>query len=304
MNILETQNLTKRYHRHERGNALDRVTLALPAGRIAGLVGRNGSGKTTLLHTLTGLVLPTEGTALALGQPVAKLEAAQLSQLGFVPQTPRFLEWMTGTDYLRYLATYYERWDTARQAALIRDLEFSADKQIAKLTPGDRQKLSFISAVCHHPKLLLLDEPSSALDPIVREQFLKTLLDLAREDDATVLISSHLLHDVEKIVDWVICLDAGQLIVSSPLDELQERYAVWIVTATDATTALPVKYNEPYILQTQVSGPRARLLVRDPAQHAAEFTRTHHVAIESHPLTLEQLFPLLISPSTVKPAAA
>ncbi len=300
MNILETHNLTKRYHRHERGNALDRVTLALPAGRIAGLVGRNSSGKTTLLHILTGLVLPTSGTALTLGQPVAQLEAAQLSQLGFVPQTPRFLEWMNPADYLRYLASYYERWDTARQAALLNTLELTPEKQIAKLTPGDRQKLSFISAVCHHPKLLLLDEPSSALDPIVREKFLTVLLDLAREDDATVLISSHLLHDVEKIVDWVICLNAGQLIINRPLDELQEAYAEWIVTA-DNGASLPLSFPEPYIIQAQISGPRARLLVRDAASHAEAFAQHHRATLESRPLTLEQIFPLLLPR---QPAAA
>lgn len=288
--ILETRALTKFFRSCL---ALDTVTLSLPRGRIAGLLGRNGSGKTTLLHHAVGLLLPTSGECLMFGCPAAELGAEQLGRIGFVPQTPRFLEWMTGEEYLRHTGTFYSRWDEKRMRELVGALDFDSVNKIATLTPGDRQKLAFINAVCHHPELLILDEPSSALDPIVRERFLTLLVQLARDDGATIVISSHLLHDVEKVVDWVTCLDFGRLVSHGPLDELQESYAEWIVTARDG--ALPARFPEPYVLFQEGDSRRARLQVRGAAGHEVDFGRRYGVEIASRPLSLEQLFPLLVN---------
>jgi ABC-2 type transport system ATP-binding protein len=287
--VLESRRLTKRF---DQTTALHEVTLAFPAGHIAGLVGRNGSGKTTLLHHFVGLLLPTAGDCLTLGVPARDLGSRELAQIGFVPQTPRLIEWMTVAQHLRYLGSFYENWDRARLSRLLAELELSGEPKVGALSVGDRQKFAVVSAVCHHPKLLLLDEPFSALDPIVRERMLTLLIELAREDGSPILVSSHILHDVEKVIDWVICLDEGRLTTNALLDELQERYAEWTITARNG--GLPARFAEPYILGQEGDGRAARLQVVDAACHEAEFRAQHGVEVSPRPLNLEQLFPLLI----------
>jgi ABC-2 type transport system ATP-binding protein len=287
--LLETRRLTKRF---DQTTALADVTFALPAGHIAGLIGRNGSGKTTLLHHFVGLLLPTAGDCLTLGVPARDLGGAELAQIGFVPQTPRLIEWMTVAQHLRYLGSFYEQWDRARLERLRTELELPAEPKVGTLSVGDRQKFAVVSAVCHHPRLLLLDEPFSALDPIVRERMLTLLLELAREDGSTIVVSSHILHDVEKVIDWVICLDRGGLAANAPLDELQEQYAEWTVSVRNG--GLPARFGEPYVLAQEGDDRTARLRVADAARHEVEFRAAHDVELASRPLNLEQLFPLLI----------
>jgi ABC-2 type transport system ATP-binding protein len=294
--LLETRHLTKRF---AEVTALDDVSLALPPGHLAGLVGRNASGKTTLLHHLVGLLIPTTGECLTLGTPARDLDRTELSQIGFVPQTPRLIEWMTVGQHLRYLGSFYEHWDSARVSRLQAELELPITPKVGVLTVGDRQKFAIISAVGHHPRLLLLDEPFSALDPIVRERMLALLIELAREDESTIVVSSHILHDVEKVVDWVICLNNGRLVANAPFDELQERYAEWTVTPRNGD--LPPRFVEPYVLTQEGDSRRARLQVDESARHEEEFRTCHDVELTIRPLNLEQLFPLLIQGNLRQP---
>lgn len=220
---LITQNLTKRFGFRSGGRAaLNSLSLEIAPGRVVGLLGRNGAGKSTLLHTACGLILPTTGSCTTLGRPCAELDAPELSQIGFMPQEPAFLAWMTVRQQLDFTATFYATWDRAREPRLLGDLELDPTRKIAQLSVGDQQKLGLILTVCHHPQLLLLDEPMSALDPIVRTRLLAFVVDLIREDASTILLSSHMLADVEKIVDWVVVLDRGELALNSALDDVQE----------------------------------------------------------------------------------
>lgn len=259
---LVTANLRKSFGAHP---ALRGLTLEIPCGRTAGLLGRNGAGKTTLLNLACGLLLPTSGTCTTLGRPTVDLRTEELARLGVVLQEGRFLEWMTVAQQLEFSGSFYPRWDRAREARLVGELELDRARKIGHLSPGDHQKLGLILGVCHHPELLLLDEPMSALDPIVRARLLALLVDLVREDDCTIVVSSHLLADVEKIIDWVVCLDDGQLAVSAPFDEVQEQHAEWIVTAPAGH--LPEKFAEPFVLVQEGDARTARLLVRaSPAE--------------------------------------
>lgn len=286
---LITHSLTKRYAEHI---ALESLTLEIPAGHVIGLLGRNGSGKTTLLNLACGLLLPTSGTCTTLGKSTPDLDAPELNRLGVVFQEPRFLDWMTVEQHLEFTAAFYPKWDPARQSRLLEELELDRKRKIAQLSVGDRQKLAIILAVCHHPSLLLLDEPMSALDPIARTDLLAFLLDLVREDNCTIVISSHILADVEKIIDWVICLDLGELAVSAALDELQERYAEWIVTS--AAGNLPSTFSETFVLTQEVTPHNARLRVRHDEATAAAFQVHHQAEVVRRRLDLDQLFPLLV----------
>lgn len=284
------RDLSKRFDAHV---ALRDVSVEIPSGRVAGLLGRNGSGKTTLFNIACGLMLPTSGTCMTLGRAAADLDSAELAQLGVVFQENRFLDWMTVRQHLEYTGSFYPRWDWEREKRLLSELELDERRKIVQLSTGDQQKLGVILGVCHHPALLLLDEPMSVLDPIVRTQLLTFLVDFVREDGCTIVISSHLLGDVEKIVDWIVCLDAGALTVSAPFDEIQESYEEWIVTPTSGS--LPVRFTETWVLTQEVGGRQARLRVRAPGEaleHA--FASTHGATIAKRPLNLDQLFPLLV----------
>ncbi|MBI3886232.1 MAG: ABC transporter ATP-binding protein [Opitutae bacterium] len=282
--------LTKIFPGH---TALDDVTLAIPAGHVVGLLGRNGAGKTTLLHLAAGLALPTSGACHTLGCRTDRLDSPELTRLGLVMQEAKFIEWMTVAQHLDFTASFYPQWDRDLQRRLAELLEVPGKRKIAELSTGDRQKVAILLGVCHRPALLLLDEPMSSLDPIVRARMLDVLLERLRDDGCTVVISSHLLSDIEKIVDWIIALDAGRVTEDSALDELQESFAEWTVTAADARP-LPA-FAAPFILAQQRSDRLARLTVRTRAPAAAEeFAAAHGVAVQTRRLSLDEMFPLLL----------
>jgi ABC-2 type transport system ATP-binding protein len=272
--------------------ALDNVSLSIPEGSIVGLIGKNGSGKTTLMRHIIGLYLPTSGECHTLGCPSGKLGSAELSRIGIVHQENLFLDWMTVEQHLRYVASFYRTWDRDRETRLLRELELEPKARVGTLSPGNAQKLGILLAVCHRPSLLLLDEPVSALDPIAREAFLRFLFELLQEDDSTVVISSHILRDVEKVVDHVICLDRGRVRADAPLDALQVRYSEWRVTAPAGR--LPVHFEEPFILSQQVDGRQAHVLVRDATDRIEAFRQRYGADVVSAPLNLERMFPLLL----------
>jgi ABC-2 type transport system ATP-binding protein len=282
-------NVTQRFGSH---TALRDVSLEIPSGRIVGLLGRNGAGKTTLLHIAAGMLLPTEGTCTTLGTPTSQLDTPQLTRLGLVQQEGRCLEWMTVRQQLDFNASFYPRWDRDLERRVIDSLELDPTRKIVQLSPGDRQKVGILLGVCHRPSLLLLDEPISALDPIVRKRLLDFLLELLRDDGCTVMISSHILNDVEKIVDWIVALDAGEVVEDSAFDVLQESYAEW--TLTSPSGALPTAFTEPFVINHQGNARQALLRVRTAEpEAAARFAAAHHAEIRTRPLNLDEMFPLI-----------
>ena len=274
--------------------ALDGIDLTIPADHVVGLLGRNGAGKTTLLQLAAGILLPTSGSCRTLGQRSDELDTPQLSHLGLVPQEGRFIEWMTAAQHLDFTASFYPTWDRDLQRRLVEILEVPLAQKIAHLSTGDRQKVGILLGVCHRPALLLLDEPMSSLDPIARARMLDVLLERLRDDGCTVVISSHILNDVEKIVDWVVALDAGRVTENASFDELQESFAEWTLTSTNG--GLPAAFTEPFVLSHQGDARQALLRVRtaDP-EAAARFAATHHAQISVRPLNLDEMFPLLIA---------
>jgi ABC-2 type transport system ATP-binding protein len=217
----EMRDVTKKF---KDVDALDSVTLSVTEPSIVGLVGKNGSGKTTLLRHIVGLQLPTSGTCTTLGVSTSQLDAAQLSRMGMSHQHDQLLPGMRVDQMLRYVSGFYDRWDTALEKHLVSLFEIDTKARIITTTPGNRQKLSLVIAVCHHPSLLLLDEPLSDLDPIVRRDVVETILDQFRNDAVAIVISSHLLQDIERIADRIVCLDEGHVIADSSLDDLKEKY--------------------------------------------------------------------------------
>ena len=287
--VFEVKNLTKTF-----GDvtALDNVSVSVPGPAVVGLIGRNGSGKTTLLRHVIGLYLPTSGHCTTLGCPSDKLGSDELSRIGVVHQENRFLEWMKVEQQLRYVSSFYKRWDKDLEQRLVDELELEPSARVGTLSPGNAQKLGIILAVCHRPNLLILDEPISGLDPITREQFLRFLLELLHQDANTIVISSHVLHDVEKVINRVICLDKGRIKADASLDDLQERFAEWRVTVKAGR--LPTRFEENYVVSQEVDSYQARLLVKGASDNLDAFKTKYGVDVDSSPLNLESMFPLLL----------
>jgi ABC-2 type transport system ATP-binding protein len=286
---VEMRNLMRRFGSRI---VLDGVSLTIPRCSIVGLIGRNGAGKSTLLRHIPGLLLPDSGECRTLGKSAAKLGRVELSRIGIVNQDDRLLPWMRAGQLLEYVASFYNRWDHHLQHRLIAALDVDPHARVGTLSSGTLQKLALIVATCHHPELLLLDEPLSDLDPMGRQTVLAMLLDRFSSEEITIVVSSHMLRDIEPVIDRVVCLEGGRVVADDTLDDLKERYCEWIVTSP--TGGLPSSFMEPYVLSATGDHQRARLLVRDSVEHAATFMARHGATIQTRQLSLEGIFPLLV----------
>ena len=216
---LALQGLTVSFGRQR---VLDGLDWSLPAGRVVGLLGRNGAGKTTLIETLLGLREPTAGQAQLLGQPALALGDDARARIGYVPQRSDLFEWMTADQLLAYFRSFYPRWNTAKVDGLMSRWDIARDNAIGKLSGGQQQRLSIIRALAHEPELLVLDEPVASLDPAGRRDFLGELVDQVIDQRTTIVFSTHILSDLERVAVDVAFLSAGKIALHAPLDELLE----------------------------------------------------------------------------------
>lgn len=192
-------------------------------GQVIGLLGRNGAGKTTLLEALLGLRAAHGGQAQLFGAPARTPSDATRERIGYVPQQADLFEQLTTTQLLDYFRSFYPRWNAGKVEALMRRWDIPAQQRIGALSGGQQQRLSIIRALAHEPELLILDEPVAALDPLGRRDFLRELVDQVLERGTTVVFSTHILSDLERVAAEVAFLKNGRIALQSPLDELLER---------------------------------------------------------------------------------
>ena len=217
---LKAVGLTKRYGRH---HALSDCTLDIPAGRVVGLVGPNGAGKTTLLQLAAGMLTPTAGTIEVLGGRPAS-GADQLAKVGFVAQdTPTYAN-LSIADHLRFGASANPRWDQPTAEERIAQLGLDLRQKAGKLSGGQRAQLGLTLAIAKRPELLILDEPVASLDPLARREFLKGLMSFTAEHNASVILSSHLVSDLERVCDYLIVLVASRVRVAGDVDNLLDSH--------------------------------------------------------------------------------
>jgi ABC-2 type transport system ATP-binding protein len=214
--VLETRGLGKRYRRRW---ALSDCTLDLPSGRVVGLVGPNGAGKTTLLHLATGLLRPTAGTIQVLGDgPPAN--PAQLAKVGFVAQDTPTYAGLSVADHLRLGAHLNRNWDARLASDRIERLGLDRAQRAGKLSGGQRAQLALTLAIAKKPELLILDEPVASLDPLARREFLQGLMETVADQELSVVLSSHLVADLERVCDYLIVLVASKVQVAADVDRL------------------------------------------------------------------------------------
>ena len=213
---IRSQGLGKRFGKQW---ALEECTLDVPRGRVTALVGPNGAGKTTLLRLLVGLAAPSAGEAWVLGRPPAQSED-YLNSIGYLAQEVPLYPRLTADDHLRLGAHLNQNWDDSAARDRLARLGIPMDRAVAKLSGGQRAQVGLGLALAKQPQILLLDEPVAALDPLARREFLASLTEAVAEGDLSVVLSSHLLHDLERVCDHVILLAAAHTELCEEIDDV------------------------------------------------------------------------------------
>ena len=219
--IIAISGLTRRFGDHV---ALDAIDLALPRGAVYGLVGANGAGKTTLIRHLLGLLRAQDGTVRVFGLDPVRDPVGVLSRIGYLSEENDLPGWMRVEELLRYTRAFYPAWDDAYAAELCDAFALDLSAKVGTLSKGQKARAGLVIALAYRPELLVLDEPSSGLDPIVRRDILGAVIRTIADEGRTVLFSSHLLEEVEQVADHVTMIDTGRIVLSAPLTEIREAH--------------------------------------------------------------------------------
>jgi ABC-2 type transport system ATP-binding protein len=284
-------NLTCRYGRTE---AVRDLTLRVQPGSLFALLGPNGAGKTTTIRTLMNILRPSSGRATIAGIDSRQLGPRELATIGYVSENQKLPLWMTVGDLFAYCRPFYPTWDAALCRTLAHDFALPLKTKIGRLSRGMRVKAALVSSLAYRPRILVLDEPFSGLDPVVRDDLVHGVLEMAGQEQWTVLLSSHDLDEVERLVDTVGFLDAGRLVLCEPFAELHARFRRVEVTSADP---LPKGATYPGWIGIQHAGRAIRLVetkyVEGDTERraAAAFTA---VLVEAHPMTLREIFVAIV----------
>jgi len=276
MNVLESNGLGKRY-----GNtwALRECTLAIPGGHVAALVGPNGAGKTTLLNLAVGLTAQTAGFVTVLGGKPAGSPAA-LDGIAFVAQDMPLYKNLSGADMLHLTRNLNRRFDEGYAKARLGDLDIPLERKAGKMSGGQQAQLALTLALARRPQLLVLDEPMAMLDPLARHDFMATVMTAIADDGVSVLLSSHVLAELERVADYLVLLSGGSVQVAGEVDDLLACHRVLTGPADEAGEYIK-RLNVVHVRRGEA---QAHLLVRTNGT-----TEAVPLGWEAHPVSLEEL---------------
>jgi ABC-2 type transport system ATP-binding protein len=274
-----------------KGQVLQGVSFQVPPGSLFGLVGPSGAGKTTLLRLLMNCIQPTAGEAHVLGVETRKLGLAQFARIGYVSEGQQQLEWMTVRALLDYLRPFYATWDDILAERLVQLFDLPLDRTIASLSRGMRMKVSLLASLAYRPRLLVLDEPFSGLDPEVRDAVVEAVLQLAGDEGWSGIVASHDLDEIERLVDRVGYLEEGRLLFARTTADLQAGFRTIDIELTHGGTvpAIPPRT----WLSLERSGSALRFVHSAYAGDATErelLERFPGARIESTPMSLRDIF--------------
>jgi ABC-2 type transport system ATP-binding protein len=237
MHAIETAGLTRRFGTLA---AVDGLDLTVPAGSVFALVGPNGAGKTTAIKLLMNLLAPTNGRASVLGTDSRALGVRELQRIGYVSENQQLPDWMSPAELLAYCRPFYTTWDDDFARRLQRALGLDTQAPLRTLSRGTRMKAALLASLAYRPELVVLDEPFSGLDPLVRDELVRALLEAPGERGWTVFLSSHDVDEVERLADWVGFMSAGRLVFAEPVESLLARFRfVEVITPDGAPLPLP-----------------------------------------------------------------
>lgn len=285
--VIELKGLTRRYGKME---AVHGLNLTVRAGCCYGFFGRNGAGKTTTIKCLLNLLRPQSGSVRVFGLDPQKDEVAVKSRLAYVPDAVAFYPWMTVRDTLEYFASFRKHWNRDIEADLLKRFGLKPDQKASSMSKGQKTQLALITAVCPEPELLVLDEPTSGLDPIVRREFIETVIGAYQSSDPenrTVFVSTHLISEFEGLIDHFTIIEQGRELFSLEADAARERFKKIRVrfaqppSTLDLTGALDVKQ----------TGREAEILANGNSEQLLEKLRSlQPEELRCESLSLEEIF--------------
>ena len=293
---IEINHLVRRYGRTDAVNGLD---LRVEAGRCYGFFGRNGAGKTTTIKCLLNLLRPTSGEAKLFGLDPARHEVAVKSRLAYVPDNVAFYPWMTVRDTLDYFASFRAHWNHETERALVDQFRLDPRQKTSHLSKGQRTQLALVVAICPEPELLVLDEPTSGLDPIVRREFIQTVIGAYQEGDPgrrTVFVSTHLISEFEGLIDEFTIIEGGRSVLTLQADVARERYQkIYARFSTDPTG---IDLSGARLLRQR--GRELEIVVNGNAVDVMDRLRARSPeALTTEALSLEEIFVATLQPGGV-----
>jgi ABC-type multidrug transport system ATPase subunit len=283
--VVETHALTKRYGSLA---AVDGLDMRVERGSVYGFLGRNGAGKTTTLRMLAGLAKATSGTARVLGMEAGRDQLAVLERTGFVIDMT-LLPSMTGKDLVRFNRGFFPQWRDDLVKRYADALEIPMDRKFKKLSQGNKTKLCLLLALAQNPELLVLDEPTMGLDPVVTDQLFRAMVEDFSNDGRTILMSSHHLSEVERIADWVGIIDKGKLLLEARLDDIRANYRRIRVVGERLPQTLPEA-----LAVNSAEGVSEYVMRTGAELFAASLRSQGATVIEVLPLNLSEIFLVLV----------
>ena len=285
--------------RYGRTDAVNGLSLSVEPGRCYGFFGRNGAGKTTTIKCLLNLLRPTAGTVRVFGHDPQRDEVAVKSRLAYVPDNVAFYPWMTVRGTLDYFASFRRRWNEHIERELLGQFRLDPSRKTSHLSKGQRTQLALIAAICAEPDLLVLDEPTSGLDPIVRREFIQTVIGAYQEGDPgrrTVFVSTHLIAEFEGLIDEFTIIENGRQVLTLNADAARERYQkVYARFASE-----PGAIDLPGTRVLKHRGREFELLVNgNAADVLARLQARSPETITTESLTLEEIFVTTLQPGVV-----
>jgi ABC-2 type transport system ATP-binding protein len=296
--VIQLSGVVKRFGKKQ---VLDSETLWVEAGQTFAFLGRNGAGKTTTIRMLLGLLAPDAGTLRVLGlDPIAQpLEVRR--RVGYVAEDQTMFGWMDVAQMIAFIAPFYPTWDAARARELSERFELPQKTRIKHLSKGQGVRLALLLALSHRPKLVILDDPTLGLDPIMRKEFLRDLVTHLQSEQVTVFFSSHLLYEVEPVADAVAILDRGRIVRQADTEELRARVKRLILPAS----AEPVARSLPGILDLSQNG-RELVAVVEDIEPARQQLRSEGVVAREMDMNLDEIFEAYVigrkEPASADPA--
>jgi ABC-2 type transport system ATP-binding protein len=256
---IETTDLTYRAGRGRHAFELSHVNMHVPSGSVYGFLGPNGSGKTTVMRLLIAQLKANSGTITVLGEDMPARYPSVLSRTGYVPERPHLYQTLTVSDAIALHRAFFATWDQKWADDLLGQFDLDADRKLSSLSKGEAGKVHMLLALAQKPELLVLDEPTDGLDPVVRRDILGAVLNYVTDVHATVLISSHLVHELERICDWVGIMDAGKLIAEVPMQDFKNGLKRLRVSSAPAEFV-----NAPFtvLVREKTNGVGEQMLVR------------------------------------------
>lgn len=283
--IVEVDQLTKTFAKK---TAIDQLSVSIGGGEVFGLVGENGAGKTTLIRHLLGLLIPTSGRVEIFGMDPVKHPSQVLSQIGYVSEDRDLPNWMKIGQFLNFSKAFYPNWDDALELELMESFGLGHRQQIRSLSRGERARVCLVNALSHRPALLLLDEPSSGLDPVVRRDVLSAIIRTVADEGRTVIFSSHLLDEVQRVADRICMIDHGSMVFDDQLDSIFEQHHSYLVQFPQDRETFPMAHG---VLETHRSGREWTVLsLTSPNEFQHSLAGSGGKILESRRPSLDEIF--------------